>query len=192
MRVVNVVDTKAPRVDLLDVFEVNLPRWREYIDPPIALVDNYNTDKEMRDAKLLITINSLPLNAEKKPFGDVEGLFSVTYKVKDLSGNESKEEIRTINVVPSVGVNNVLNLDGMISIYPNPSNGKINLRLASIQNENVKILIYDMLGKVIEGMEINGNNLQANELDLSAQPKGIYLIKVQTSKKTSVQKIQIN
>jgi hypothetical protein len=146
----------------------------------------------MRDAKLLITINSLPLNAEKKPFGDVEGLFSVTYKVKDLSGNESKEEIRTINVVPSVGVNNVLNLDGMISIYPNPSNGKINLRLASIQNENVKILIYDMLGKVIEGMEINGNNLQANELDLSAQPKGIYLIKVQTSKKTSVQKIQIN
>jgi hypothetical protein len=56
----------------------------------------------------------------------------------------------------------------------------------------VKILIYDMLGKVIEGMEINGNNLQANELDLSAQPKGIYLIKVQTSKKTSVQKIQIN
>jgi hypothetical protein len=192
MRVVNVVDTKAPRVDLLDVFEVNLPRWREYIDPPIALVDNYNTDKEMRDAKLLITINSLPLNAEKKPFGDVEGLFSVTYKVKDLSGNESKEEIRTINVVPSVGVNNVLNLDGMISIYPNPSNGKINLRLASIQNENVKILIYDMLGKVIEGMEINSNNLQANELDLSAQPKGIYLIKVQTSKKTSVQKIQIN
>jgi hypothetical protein len=80
----------------------------------------------------------------------------------------------------------------MISIYPNPSNGKINLRLASIQNENVKILIYDMLGKVIEGMEINSNNLQANELDLSAQPKGIYLIKVQTSKKTSVQKIQIN
>jgi hypothetical protein len=192
MRVVNVVDTKAPRVDLLDVFEVNLPRWREYIDPPIALVDNYNTDKQMRDANLLISINSLPLNTEKKPFGDVEGLYSVTYKVKDLSGNESKEEIRTINVVPSVGVNNVLNLDGMISIYPNPSNGKINLRLASIQNENVKILIYDMLGKVIEGMEINGNNLQANELDLSAQPKGIYLIKVQTSKKTSVQKIQIN
>jgi hypothetical protein len=195
MRVVNVVDTKAPRVDLLGINTVNLPRWKEYIDPPIALIDNYNTDKEMRDAKLLITINSLPLNVEGKRFGDVPGLFSVRHKVKDLSGNESEFAVRTINVLQApnpAGLSDVMNIDGFMSIYPNPNNGLVNLRLVNSNIDDVQVTVYDMLGKKVQQIKIEGNNLQANELDLTGQPKGFYLLKVQAGDKVFARKIQVN
>jgi PKD repeat protein len=194
MRTVNVLDRTAPVIDLLNVFTVNLPRWQVYVDPPIVILDNYNTDKEMRDNLLLITQNSLPLNLEGKRFGDVPGLFSITYRVKDLSGNQSKEAKRTINVLPEggVGLTDVMNLDGFMSIYPNPSFGKINLRLAGSQSEPVEIMVYDMIGKLVHETQIQGNNLQANELDLTTQPKGFYLIKVQSGEKVFARKIQIN
>ncbi|MCG9879411.1 MAG: DUF5011 domain-containing protein, partial [Bacteroidia bacterium] len=192
MRTVNVLDRTAPRIDLLNVYEVNIPRWKEYVDAPVALIDNYNTDKEMRDNGLLVITNSLPKNKEGNYFADGIGVFNVTYKVKDLSGNESKTETRTINVVSAAGVNNITNFDGILSVYPNPSHGKFNLKLTSQQQENVNVSVYDMLGKLVYQTQINGNDLTANELNLMEQPKGFYILKVQTSQKISSKKLQIN
>jgi len=158
----------------------------------VALIDNYNTDAEMRP--FLTPINSLPTNAEGKPFGDGVGLFSVRYRVKDLSGNESDVVERIINVLPEggVGLGDVINMDGFMSVYPNPSNGIFNLRLLSAQAENIQVSVFDMLGKLVQQQEINGRNLQANELDLSVQPKGFYVLKVQTGDKMYTKRIQIN
>ena len=193
LRVVNVVDRTKPIIDLLGVNTVNLPRWKEYVDAPISLIDNYNSDSEMRGN--LVTINSLPLNTDKKPFGDAPGLYSVRFKVKDLSGNESETAVRTINVLMEevgVGLGSVLNIDGFMSVYPNPSNGKVNLRLVSPQAETVSVMVYDMLGKLVHQSQIQGSNLQANEIDLSVQPKGFYLLRVNAGNKVFARKIQIN
>jgi hypothetical protein len=193
LRVVNVVDRTKPIIDLLGVNTVNLPRWKEYVDAPISLIDNYNSDSEMRGN--LVTINSLPLNTDKKPFGDAPGLYSVRFKVKDLSGNESETAVRTINVMMEevgVGLGSVLNIDGFMSVYPNPSNGKVNLRLVSPQAETVSVMVYDMLGKLVHQSQIQGSNLQANEIDLSVQPKGFYLLRVNAGNKVFARKIQIN
>jgi hypothetical protein len=190
LRVVNVVDRTKPVIDLLGVNTVNLPRWKEYVDAPISLIDNYNSDAEMRAN--LIRINSLPKNVEGNHFGDGIGLFSVRYRVKDLSGNESEEVVRRINVVASTSLGDVMNIEGFMSVYPNPSNGKVNLRLAAPQSETINVMVYDMLGKMVHQSQIQGGNLQANELDLSVQPKGFYLLKVQAGDKVFARKIQIN
>ncbi len=189
MRVVNVVDRTKPVIDLLGVNTVNLPRWKEYVDAPISLIDNYNSDAEMRAN--LIRINSLPKNVEGNHFGDGIGLFSVRYRVKDLSGNESEEVVRRINVM-ATSLGDVMNIEGFMSVYPNPSNGKVNLRLAAPQSETINVMVYDMLGKMVHQSQIQGGNLQANELDLSVQPKGFYLLKVQAGDKVFARKIQIN
>ncbi|MCG9879771.1 MAG: DUF5011 domain-containing protein, partial [Bacteroidia bacterium] len=192
-RIVNVVDRTAPVVDLLNVRTVNLPRWKEYVDAPVALLDNYNTDSEMRAN--LVTINTLPKNAEGKHFGDGVGLFSVRYTVRDLSGNQSETATRTINVLPEgevTGIGAVMNVDGFMSIYPNPSNGRINLKLAVAQSNQVHIAVYDMLGKMVHESHLNGNDIQPNELDLTVQPKGFYLIKIQSGDKVYARKIQLN
>jgi hypothetical protein len=190
-RVVKVIDTTKPVVNLLNIYEANIPRWKEYVDAPISLDDNYNTDAEMR-ASLIVT-NSLPLNADGKPFGDLPGLYSITYKVKDASGNESSLAKRIIRVGdPATGLSGVMNIDQLMSVYPNPSNGKINLRLASVQTENIEISVFDMLGKEIITSQMDGNNLQAQELDLTNQPKGFYLLKVKAGDRIYRTKLQIN
>ncbi len=190
-REVRVVDSSKPVVNLLNIYEVNLPRWKEYVDPQVQLVDNYNTDAEMR-ANLVI-INSLPKNTAGNYFGNSPGLYSIRYKVKDLAGNESVEAQRTINVLEStIGINDVMNIDRLMSVYPNPSNGLIYMRLADIQNEDVQITVLDMLGKEILHTSIKGNNLQAEELNLQQSPKGFYLLKVQTGQNIYMKKLQIN
>jgi PKD repeat protein len=188
-RLVRVVDTGKPVVDLLNINEVNLDRWKVYVDAPVALIDNYNTDAQMRGS--LVISNSLPKNSDGKPWGDGIGLFSVRYKVTDLSGNESEEAIRRINVTEVTGLN-VMNIEKLMSVYPNPSNGLISMRLADAQSQDVHVFVYDMLGKLVQQQNINKNNLQVQELDLSNQPKGFYLLRVQSGDQVYSRKIQIN
>jgi hypothetical protein len=156
----------------------------------VALVDNYNTDGQMRNS--LVVINSLPKNAAGNYFGDVAGLFSVRYRVTDLSGNVSAEATRTINVLEATGLNNVMNIDKLMSVYPNPSNGLFNMRLADAQSQDVRVLVYDMLGKVVHQQTMKGNNLQVQELDLTGSPKGFYLLRVQSGDQVYSRKIQVN
>ena len=49
-----------------------------------------------------------------------------------------------------------------------------------------------MLGQEVLTKELLGSNLQAQELDLTQQSKGFYLIKVQSGSKVYLKKIQIN
>ena len=191
-REIRVVDTTKPIINLLGITEINLPRWKEYIDPPVQLSDNHNTDSLMRP--FLIIINTLPLNSQGKPFGDVPGLFSVRYKVKDLSGNESSEAKRTINVLkegPS-GISDLMNIENLMSVYPNPSNGLIYVRLVDVQKEDVQVFVLDMLGKEVMHIIISKNNLQTEEIDLQTSSKGFYLLKVQTGDHVYMKKLQVN
>jgi PKD repeat protein len=191
-RVIKIVDTTKPTVNLLGVNEVNLPRWAEYVDAPVSLVDNYNTDLQMRP-NLVIT-NNLPLNANNKPFGNAPGLYSVHYKVTDLSGNVSSDAKRTINVLPEgpSAVGEVMNVDRLMSVYPNPSTGLFNLRLSGVQAGDVKVTVVDMLGKEITSLTIKGNDLHTQELNLNAQPKGIYFLRVQSGDNVYAKKLQVN
>ncbi|MFH2143054.1 MAG: T9SS type A sorting domain-containing protein, partial [Bacteroidota bacterium] len=68
-----------------------------------------------------------------------------------------------------------------VKIYPNPTTGKISVQAEGI--EQIEVMN-------IEGRQIY--NGKENEIDLSSQPKGIYIIKVQTSKGVSVEKIILN
>ena len=193
MRVVKVVDTTKPRVNLLGVNDVNLPRWKVYVDAPVSLEDNYNTDAQMRP--FLVITNSLPLNEpDKKPFGNSPGLYSVRYKVRDLSGNESVEAKRNINVLPEgpAGVSDLMNIDRLMSVYPNPSNGLVNMRLADIQAEDVKVVVMDIMGKELLHKTIKANDLQVQELDLTKQAKGIYFLRIQTGDQVYSKKLQVN
>jgi hypothetical protein len=188
-RLVQVRDITKPVIDLLGINEVNLPRWKEYVDPPIAIVDNYNTDASLRG--FLVTTNSLPKNAQGNYFGDLEGLYSVTYTVRDSSGNVSATASRKINVTPNVGLGS-LNIDDIMSVYPNPTSDKLYLRLVDRMDKDVKVTVMDLLGKSILTESLNGKVLQAQEVDLSKQPSGIYLLKVEAGDKVYMKKIQVD
>jgi hypothetical protein len=88
-------------------------------------------------------------------------------------------------LISVVGINEN-KAESTISVFPNPTKGKVNL---TIPTEQANILIYNALGKIIS----NYNNLQNGAtIDLSNNPNGVYLIHVATEKGTSILRVVRN
>jgi hypothetical protein len=71
-----------------------------------------------------------------------------------------------------------------INLYPNPTNGVFQVQLGTVTNGNLEVLDYT--GKIVLKQNINGNALQ---LDISEMPKGMYIIKVNSTNAQQVSKI---
>ena len=85
------------------------------------------------------------------------------------------------NFDPSLSVQNIA-LEG-IKIYPNPSEGIINI--SNDNNETSKIEVLDVTGKLILTKEAN----IATSIDLSTENSGIYFVKVSNSSGSLVEKL---
>jgi hypothetical protein len=196
-RTIIIGDATVPTVKILGGETVNLGRWCEFIDPGVELQDNYNSDTEMRQPGRFLITSTLPLisGTTNRWFGDVPGLFSVTYRVTDLSGNQSSLAIRYVSVSPEAcitGIGEVMNIDKMMSVYPNPSAGIFNLRLVQVMEQDVKVTMMDIQGKEVAHKIINGKNLGEENIDLSSANKGIYIMKVETGSQVYTKKVQLN
>jgi 1-phosphatidylinositol phosphodiesterase len=89
----------------------------------------------------------------------------------------------------SEGLNNISsNNDEMYNatkVYPNPSNGIFNIDFAS-KSDVSKIEVYDEKGSLV--LSRDGEVLE-NTIDLTKQPKGMYIVKIYTKNETIVKKI---
>ena len=63
----------------------------------------------------------------------------------------------------------------VISIYPNPSSGKFNISFNAGENRLAEIAIYSAIG---ERVFVKNNVRDKVEIDLSAQPGGVYLMMI--------------
>ena len=75
------------------------------------------------------------------------------------------------------------------SIYPNPSNGVVNVELNA--NANATVTVVDILGQVV--YRSNENFVAGNRktIDLSTQAKGMYLLSVEGEGINVVERISI-
>jgi len=80
-----------------------------------------------------------------------------------------------------VGIKNVDN--NVVQIYPNPSNGKVNISVS----ESSKVKLYDVTGKTIKEFSITENS----SFDVTL-PYGLYLVKVESANSVSTHKLVIN
>lgn len=78
------------------------------------------------------------------------------------------------------------NIDTIASISPNPSNGIFNLKSLDSNFNNSKVTIYNNLGMVIYNSDLKNNS---NEIDISKEPKGIYIVKIMNINGSQTQKI---
>jgi hypothetical protein len=68
----------------------------------------------------------------------------------------------------------------MATIYPNPTQGSIRVVLEGGTGELLHLEIINMSGKIIhqEDVQTSFNSRVIRELDISDQPKGIYLMRI--------------
>jgi len=185
-----IADTIKPRVNKLGIDSINVPCKNEFIDAPISLEDNVNTDAEMR--QFLIVANSLPLNIDGKPFCADSGFFKVFYIVRDLSSNVSDTSFRIIKCLcsPSGLIQN--NLDQIISLRFDPKNKLLFLVLSNSLNEEIETKVLDIYGKEFYAKKYKDVSLMEIEIPLNEAPEGIYLVKVQIGNSMFIKKILLN
>ncbi len=76
-------------------------------------------------------------------------------------------------------------------VFPNPTTGKVNLLASFDQTTELTIAVYDLLGKVIYTKRVNSISIN-EQLDLSGQSAGIYLLNITTEKGTITERLLIN
>ena len=89
-----------------------------------------------------------------------------------------------------LGVNNYVFDD--FTVFPNPSDGRFNVKFRSEETSDVEILVYDILGRKI--VKKNFKNLSNNfdeRIDLQDVAGGIYILSVKRGNKVSSHKIRI-
>lgn len=75
-----------------------------------------------------------------------------------------------------------------LTVYPNPSNGTVNMNLNNILGAKVAVSISNVLGQEVFSTVTNNNTLTA---DLSNVEKGIYFVKINNNNNISVKKVYV-
>ena len=79
-----------------------------------------------------------------------------------------------------------------LSVYPNPANDRIKVQIETAQPETVQITVYDIVGRVLTQIPASEATQQfVHDIDVSHLAKGVYMLKVATSKGQVMRKVVI-
>jgi len=116
------------------------------------------------------------------------GLFALNVTASDhdifISDGSSGFQIYSHDVIFTSLDENITNTEE-VNIYPNPSNGIINLDIENATD----VVVFDQAGRLIKKEKLN---YDANIVDLSSLPTGIYFLKIKTADGIQLQKIVIS
>ena len=105
------------------------------------------------------------------------GAYNVCFTVTNACG--SANICNAISITSAIGMTENY-LENRINVYPNPNNGEFTLSMNYEFNTNLRIVVYDVLGRVVwsDGNRDlpRGNN--EIEIDISDHPAGIYNLQV--------------
>ncbi len=82
------------------------------------------------------------------------------------------------------GKETIINSSSHFSIHPNPTSGEFQLTVGN--GQEAKVYIYDIFGRLIEQLTMGNEQLT---IDISAHPKGIYLVKVIQGEEIYIKKL---
>jgi len=79
-----------------------------------------------------------------------------------------------------------------VNVYPNPSPGKFNVAVSLSDPSHLNIEVISVLGQTIQTLNSDNANGKTYSLDLSAQPEGLYFVKISNTSFSIVKKIMVS
>jgi PKD repeat protein len=121
------------------------------------------------------------------------GTYTVKLIVYSANGNDTIT--KTINVINNnQGVAEIKNAIAAMSLYPNPSNGEVNLDFTLNQSSTIVVRIMEISGKKVmvkENNEILNDGNHHVGFDASALTNGIYFVSIHTENGTKTKRLII-
>lgn len=81
------------------------------------------------------------------------------------------------------------NISGHFDVFPNPSQGNLNIAISLEHVQDVSINIYDLTGKILISKEYKNVMRFTDRLDLNFAKKGMYLVSIHTEEGIEVRKV---
>ena len=91
----------------------------------------------------------------------------------------------------TVGINSPAASEGNISVYPVPSKGIINIGLGKMDDDNMTITVYNLLGAKVLSEQVRAISNDVIQIDLSNKEPGLYFVNINNGGKNITKKIQI-
>ncbi len=79
-----------------------------------------------------------------------------------------------------VAIYNAADLDGSVTLYPNPASDQVTVELELAQNKDVQMLVFNAVGQQVQQLEAGKRGLGVSRLtlDVDQMSEGIYFAKV--------------
>ncbi len=185
-RTVKVIDNEAPVIWGETIYgcvgEDIWPFWG------VTTTDNYYSPSQLKPFVEIIKQN---VNSKQ------EGIYYITYRVTDLSGNVSLPF--TVNVIytywpkcynSTSGVKTITNVEERVNIYPNPTSGNFTIDLKGALSRNTVIEVYNVMGQKV-ATEYFSESTDKFEIDLTGKASGVYTVKVIADGQTVIKRVVI-
>lgn len=123
--------------------------------------------------------------------GNLHGQNKIRYSY-DNAGNRTKREIVLTRNEAMEDAGSVEPFSDMISeheiqIYPNPTEGDLNISISNVSYDNqISVALYDMNGKLIRKENTATERVNIN---ISDAPNGIYIMQIMIDEKVTTWKI---
>ena len=200
------VDKFSTRPDILSTATINtmVQPIHEYLGFPYALgwIINTTSNNWFHDGALIGTMSyqvrrnteinyALVVNSNYSS-GQFTALTSLVSSIIPLITSWPAIDIfdSTYICSPTTSVHNISQNPSLLTVYPNPSNGKFTVTVEGLQEANCTLEICNYLGQEIYTSMFKAQQ-STLDIDLSDFPKGMYFVKVNNGTNVYTHKILI-
>lgn len=176
IRKVIVADKTAPVIVLIGPDTLAIPIGGTWTDPGATVTDNYYTEVT------LLKTNNVNVNKE--------GWYFMRYNAVDPSGNVADEVTRVVKVGNPVSVYEEYLIND-VWIYPNPAKEIFNVSIHLTKREDVDLVIFNSIGKMIEHIELKNTPSRVVQINLKGFAEGIYIVKTLFNNKVVTNKLTL-
>ena len=82
-------------------------------------------------------------------------------------------------------------LANSLQLYPNPTTGKVMLKFALDKPKDIKVTVYNIIGKIVSVAKWKNVTSEIYRINLSEKANGIYYLNIQTDNEIIVKKVSV-
>jgi hypothetical protein len=157
---------------------LQVPPMHSYFLPPLIQIGLSNNPHEFGEL-IHIADSAHTIYWEKDSLEFIAPFDAEYISVKGLASEVNKYVAHLDNFVLK-NTSGIVDLDGQtnhVNLYPNPTNGQVEVLTDSSNQELKYIKVFDQYGKMI--LEESMNHTSSHKLNLSGFPSGVYYILVE-------------